>query len=361
VLNLKKNKKSLHSVYPFGGAFPGRNFSSSEYRFGFQGQESDSEIKGAGNSINYKYRMHDPRTGRFFAVDPLAPDYPWNSPYAFSENQVINAVELEGLEKFEISGSGSYNSSNLLTGSSTSASYAFTGSVYGPYKDGSAAYNAARSGSAPVHDFEAAFTTTTSNRTFGSSISWQTSDGSFSAATYNLNGPNIGSSIERVGDVSALPTSSNSYSRRSFGYVGTQGSGLCESTDVGGALVGNFVQAPMQQGLEYLGMGEKSAYWTSASVTMVASALVARRVSAKPAVNTKVTPEINPECFIKMKGKQGYINIESGEIFKKSFTSHGNKGNTGTQWKVYPKGTKDFSKKAGKRTTLDSDGNIIGM
>lgn len=43
--------------------------------------------------------MHDPRLGRFFAVDPLAPDYPHNSPYAFSENRVIDAVELEGAEK----------------------------------------------------------------------------------------------------------------------------------------------------------------------------------------------------------------------------------------------------------------------
>jgi len=43
--------------------------------------------------------MHDPRLGRFFAIDPLAPKYPHNSPYAFSENVVINAVELEGLEK----------------------------------------------------------------------------------------------------------------------------------------------------------------------------------------------------------------------------------------------------------------------
>jgi len=58
----------------------------------------DNEIKGAGNSINYKFRMHDPRIGRFFAVDPLAPKYPWNSPYAFSENRVIDAIELEGLE-----------------------------------------------------------------------------------------------------------------------------------------------------------------------------------------------------------------------------------------------------------------------
>jgi hypothetical protein len=57
-----------------------------------------SEVKGEGNSINYKYRMHDPRVGRFFAVDPLKSSYPWNSPYAFSENKVIAYRELEGLE-----------------------------------------------------------------------------------------------------------------------------------------------------------------------------------------------------------------------------------------------------------------------
>ncbi|MCJ8292757.1 MAG: hypothetical protein HRT58_22415 [Crocinitomicaceae bacterium] len=42
--------------------------------------------------------MHDPRIGRFFTTDPLAAKYPHNSPYAFSENRVIDAVELEGLE-----------------------------------------------------------------------------------------------------------------------------------------------------------------------------------------------------------------------------------------------------------------------
>jgi len=68
------------------------------YRYGFQGQERDDEIKGEGNSVNYKYRMHDPRVGRFFAVDPLASKYPYYSPYAFSGNRVIDAYELEGLE-----------------------------------------------------------------------------------------------------------------------------------------------------------------------------------------------------------------------------------------------------------------------
>ena len=68
------------------------------YEYSFQAQEHDDEIKGIGNSINYKYRMHDTRLGRFFAVDPLAAKYPWNSTYAFSENRVIDGVELEGLE-----------------------------------------------------------------------------------------------------------------------------------------------------------------------------------------------------------------------------------------------------------------------
>ncbi|MEM9337181.1 MAG: DUF6443 domain-containing protein [Bacteroidota bacterium] len=69
------------------------------YRYGFQGQERDDEIKGEGNSVNYKYRMHDPRVGRFFAVDPLEASYPWYSPYQFSGNRVIHKVELEGLEE----------------------------------------------------------------------------------------------------------------------------------------------------------------------------------------------------------------------------------------------------------------------
>ena len=77
---------------------PGRHGNTNSYRYGFQGQEMDNEIKGEGNSVNYKYRMHDPRVGRFFAEDPLRGRYPWNSPYVFSENRVIDGTELEGLE-----------------------------------------------------------------------------------------------------------------------------------------------------------------------------------------------------------------------------------------------------------------------
>jgi RHS repeat-associated protein len=84
---------------PFGVELEGRTVSLDGYRFGFQDQEKDDEIKGKGNSINYTFRMHDPRLGRFFTVDPLAKDFPWNSSYAFSENTLIHMIELEGLQR----------------------------------------------------------------------------------------------------------------------------------------------------------------------------------------------------------------------------------------------------------------------
>lgn len=76
-----------------------RHLNTSDYRYGFQGQEMDDEIKGEGNSLNYKYRMHDPRVGRFFAMDPLSLEYPHYSPYSFGGNKVIRFIELEGLEE----------------------------------------------------------------------------------------------------------------------------------------------------------------------------------------------------------------------------------------------------------------------
>ncbi len=81
---------------------PNRHRSTDDYRYGFQGQEKDDELKGEGNSLNYTFRMHDPRVGRFFARDPLFREFAWNTPYAFSENRVIDGFELEGLEVCDI-------------------------------------------------------------------------------------------------------------------------------------------------------------------------------------------------------------------------------------------------------------------
>ncbi len=86
--------------YPYGMIVGNgmRSKQSDDYRFGFQGQEKDDKVKGKGNSVNYKYRMHDSRVGRFFAVDPLSGKYPHYSSYQFSGNKTISRVELEGLE-----------------------------------------------------------------------------------------------------------------------------------------------------------------------------------------------------------------------------------------------------------------------
>ncbi|MDH5400570.1 MAG: hypothetical protein OEX02_20625 [Cyclobacteriaceae bacterium] len=64
--------------------------------FLFQGQERQDELDLGWSQ--FKWRNHDPTIGRFFNIDPLAEDYMYNSVYAFSENRVIDGVELERLE-----------------------------------------------------------------------------------------------------------------------------------------------------------------------------------------------------------------------------------------------------------------------
>ncbi len=91
---------NVTDYYPFGSLMPGRTYSADRsYRYGFNGQEHDNEVKGEGSDLEFKYRVYDSRVGRFLSTDPLTSSYPWNSPYAFAENRVIDGVELEGLER----------------------------------------------------------------------------------------------------------------------------------------------------------------------------------------------------------------------------------------------------------------------
>jgi len=98
---LSANLSSFTDYYPFGMPMPERNGSVSHYRMGFNGQEKDDEIRGKGNSLEYKYRGFDTRIARFFAVDPLAQSYPYFTPYQFAGNSPIHFIDLEGLEPGE--------------------------------------------------------------------------------------------------------------------------------------------------------------------------------------------------------------------------------------------------------------------
>ncbi len=90
--------RAYNNYYPGGMLQPERHWSIKDYRYKHQGQESDPEIYGEGNSYAYRHRMSDPRVIRFWSVDPLAPSYPGWSSYAFSQNRLIDGIELEGLE-----------------------------------------------------------------------------------------------------------------------------------------------------------------------------------------------------------------------------------------------------------------------
>jgi RHS repeat-associated protein len=94
--------QTANDYYPFGMIMPGRNYNNGttkDYRYGFNGKENDNEVKGEGNQQDYGMRIYDPRLGKFLSVDPLKDEFPWNSPYAFAENDVINNIDLDGAEK----------------------------------------------------------------------------------------------------------------------------------------------------------------------------------------------------------------------------------------------------------------------
>ncbi|WP_206531754.1 hypothetical protein [Sphingobacterium sp. DR205] len=59
----------------------------------YQGQELQET-----DFYSFKWSNYMPDVGRFFNIDPLAESFPYNSTYAFSENRVIDGIELEGLE-----------------------------------------------------------------------------------------------------------------------------------------------------------------------------------------------------------------------------------------------------------------------
>jgi RHS repeat-associated protein len=93
---------------------PGRKSNPESYRFGFNGKENDRDLAG-GAGLVFKYRTADARIGRFFAVDPLSPEYPELTPYQVASNSPIYMIELEGLEGFIIHGTKQKRSDNVFS------------------------------------------------------------------------------------------------------------------------------------------------------------------------------------------------------------------------------------------------------
>ena len=87
---------SFSDYYPFGMLMPGRN-GGGEHRFGFNGMEQDQEFKGDGNSYTTEFRQFDPRLGKWLSIDPLAAEFPWQSPYVALDNNPVLLIDPKGL------------------------------------------------------------------------------------------------------------------------------------------------------------------------------------------------------------------------------------------------------------------------
>jgi RHS repeat-associated protein len=87
---------SSQDYYPFGAPMKERTFSSSGYRYGFNGKENDNEVKGNGNQQDYGMRIYDPRLGRFLSKDYYGNKYPDLSPYSYAVNNPIRMIDVDG-------------------------------------------------------------------------------------------------------------------------------------------------------------------------------------------------------------------------------------------------------------------------
>ena len=88
----------VEDAYPFGWRIETRSFAvGEEHRVGFNGKENDKDW--GGQLIqDYGFRLYNPSIGKFLSVDPLAPNYPSWTPYAFAMNSPIANIDLDGLE-----------------------------------------------------------------------------------------------------------------------------------------------------------------------------------------------------------------------------------------------------------------------
>ncbi len=90
------NIVSFSDYYPFGMVMPGRN-GGSLYRYSFQGQEKDDEVKGNGNSYTTEFRQYDPRLGRWLSTAPLKALAAGWTPYRFGFDNPMYFVDNTGL------------------------------------------------------------------------------------------------------------------------------------------------------------------------------------------------------------------------------------------------------------------------
>ena len=92
------SKNTAFVKYTFGSQMPGRSTynPSSNYRYGFQNQETETEITNSPSHLDFGARIYDSRLGRWLSLDPLQAKYPSLSPYNFTANNPILFIDPDG-------------------------------------------------------------------------------------------------------------------------------------------------------------------------------------------------------------------------------------------------------------------------
>jgi hypothetical protein len=88
---------STSDYYPFGAPMAGRGYSSEAYRFGFNGNEKDDEVKGDDNHLSFGDFGCDPRLGKRWNIDPLTLKYPSHSPFSVFNDNPIFFIDPTGM------------------------------------------------------------------------------------------------------------------------------------------------------------------------------------------------------------------------------------------------------------------------
>ena len=97
---------SQQDYYPFGMQEPVRGYNAGSYAYGFNGKRMEPLDPYITDLYDYGERMYYAKVGRFFTVDPLTQKYPDLTPYQFASNTPVQAIDLDGLEKFSINFNG---------------------------------------------------------------------------------------------------------------------------------------------------------------------------------------------------------------------------------------------------------------
>lgn len=93
VCNASSTVEQVNHYYPYGGLF-GESTNGDIQRFKYNGKELD-RMHGL-DWYDYGARHMTPDVGRFTTMDPLAEKYYHTSPYAYCDNNPVNAIDLNG-------------------------------------------------------------------------------------------------------------------------------------------------------------------------------------------------------------------------------------------------------------------------